>query len=110
MVPCGCTAAYENSPWSEQFTNIIEDCTAVAEVENQSVKVYPNPTQGRVTIEAENIRHLSIYNIIGEKVFESAVSGDTFEYDFSGWKAGLYLIRVEDGRGNQSRLTLLMNP
>lgn len=110
VVPCGCTAAYENSPWSEQFTNIIEDCTAVAEVENQSVKVYPNPTQGRVTIEAENIRHLSIYNIIGEKVFESAASGDTFEYDFSGWKAGLYLIRVEDGRGNQSRLTLLMNP
>ena len=110
MVPCGCVLVYENSAWHEQFTNIIEDCTAVAELESQSAKVYPNPTQGRVTIEAENIRHLSIYNIIGEKVFESAVSGDTFEYDFRGWKAGLYVIRMEDGRGNQSRLTLLMNP
>ena len=110
MVPCGCVSVYENSAWHEQFTNIIEDCTAVAELESQSAKVYPNPTQGRVTIEAENIRYLSIYNLIGEKVFESAVCGDTFEYDFSGREAGLYLIWMEDDRGNQSRLTLLMNP
>ncbi len=44
MVPCGCVSVYENSAWHEQFTNIIEDCTAVAELESQSAKVYPNPT------------------------------------------------------------------
>lgn len=95
MVPCGCVSVYENSAWHEQFTNIIEDCTAVAELESQSAKVYPNPTQGRVTIEAENIRYLSIYNLIGEKVFESVAHGDAFSYDFSGFEKGLYLIRIE---------------
>lgn len=110
VVPCGYVSVYENSPWSEHFTNIIEDCTAVVEAERSWGRVYPNPTSGRVTIEAENIRYLSIYNLIGEKVFESAVCGDTFEYDFSGREAGLYLIWMEDDRGNQSRLTLLMNP
>lgn len=94
-VPCGCVSAYENSAWHEQFTNIIEDCTAVAEAENQSAKVYPNPTQGRVTIEAENIQHVAIFNLIGEKVFESVAHGDVFSYDFSGFEKGLYLIRIE---------------
>lgn len=95
MVPCGCVSVYENSAWHEQFTNIIEDCTAVAELESQSAKVYPNPTQGRVTIEAEDSRHISIYSLLGEKVFESAATGDVFNYDFSGLEKGLYLIRIE---------------
>ena len=95
MVPCGCVLVYENSAWHEQFTNIIEDCTAVAELESQSAKVYPNPTQGRVTIEAEDSRHISIYSLLGEKVFESAATGDVFNYDFSGLEKGLYLIRIE---------------
>jgi hypothetical protein len=94
-VPCGCVSAYENSAWHEQFTNIIEDCTAVTEAENQSAKVYPNPTQGSVTIEAENIQHVAIFNLIGEKVFESVARGDAFSYDFSGFEKGLYLIRIE---------------
>ena len=95
VVPCGCVSAYENSAWHEQFTNIIEDCTAVAEAENQSAKVYPNPTQGRVTIEAENIQHVAIFNLIGEKVFESVAHGDVVSQDFSGFEKGLYLIRIE---------------
>jgi len=95
VVPCGCVSTYENSAWHEQFTNIIEDCTAVAEAENQSAKVYPNPTQGRVTIEAENIQHVAIFNLIGEKVFESVAHGDVVSQDFSGFEKGLYLIRIE---------------
>ena len=95
VVPCGCVSAYENTAWHEQFTNIIEDCTAVAEAEDQSAKVYPNPTQGSVTIEAENIQHVAIFNLIGEKVFESVAHGDAVSCDFSGFEKGLYLIRIE---------------
>lgn len=95
VVPCGCVSAYENAAWHEQFTNIIEDCTAVAEAEDQSAKVYPNPTQGCVTIEAENIQHIAIFNLIGENVFESVTHCDAVSYDFSGFEKGLYLIRIE---------------
>ncbi|MBP5797372.1 MAG: leucine-rich repeat domain-containing protein [Bacteroidales bacterium] len=95
MVPCGCVSIYENSAWHEQFTNIIEDCTAVTEAEDQSAKVYPNPTQGRVTIEAEGIHHVSIYNALGQLVFDRAVDGDVVNQDFSGFEKGLYLIRIE---------------
>ena len=95
IVPCGCVSAYENSVWHEQFTAIYQDCETVSENQPHSPRVYPNPTQGRVTIEAENIHHVSIYNLLGVQVFGSAVSGAVFSYDFSGLKKGLYLIRIE---------------
>lgn len=108
MVPCGCVSVYENSAWHEQFTNIIEDCTAVAELESQSAKVYPNPTQGQVTIEAESIHHVSIYNILGEKVFESAAHSNVLDIDLSVFQNGLYLIKVKTDKGLLTHMVTLI--
>lgn len=94
-VPCGCIPAYENTAWYDQFTTIYQDCEAVSENQPQTTRVYPNPTQGQVTIEAESIHHVSIYNLLGEKVLESAASGDDYEVDLGGMEKGLYLIRIE---------------
>lgn len=94
VVPCGCVPAYENSDWHEQFSNIYQDCEAVSETEPIPARVFPNPTQGRVTIEAKRIHHISIYNALGQRVFESAVSGDAFEFDFGGLEKGLYVIQI----------------
>jgi len=56
-VPCGCVEAYQNSQWYDPiglngFYEFIEDCTGVFETDAVSTAVYPNPTQGKVTIEA----------------------------------------------------------
>ena len=69
--------------------------------ENNSVEVavYPNPTNGLLKIEAENIKHISISNILGQVVFDGKVGGDAFEYDFSVQKAGIYLVRIETASG-----------
>ena len=103
-VPCGCIEAYQNSAWYDPFGLVgfyefVEDCTAIAEVEPVVTAVYPNPTCGKVRIEAENIQNISIFNILGEKVFESSANGDVFEYDFSHQNAGVYLITVETAKG-----------
>ena len=104
MVPCGCVSVYENSDWSEQFTNIVDDCTAVSENGDNSISVYPNPTHGMVRIEAEGIINLCIFNILGEKVFESVASVDALEFDFSGYNSGVYLIRMETAKGVETKL------
>ena len=69
--------------------------------ENNSVEVavYPNPTNGFVNIDAENIKHITISNMLGQVVFDGKVGGDAFEYDFSGQKAGIYLVRIETASG-----------
>ena len=107
-VPCGCVSVYENSDWSEQFTNIIEDCVGVSENGENAISVYPNPIHGMVRIEAEGITNLCIFNLLGEKVFESVVNGDAFEFDFGSLEKGLYVIRIETAEGFSTKTVTVM--
>ena len=108
-VPFGCAATYQNSNWYDPlglngFYEFIEaEPQAVSEVENVISAVYPNPTKGMVKIEAEGIKNISIFNSLGQIIFENAVSGDAFEYDFSGDEAGVYFIKVETGKGVETK-------
>ena len=91
------------------FYEFIEaEFDAVSETEDVASAVYPNPTAGVVKIEAEDIRNICIYNISGQKVFESAANGNVFEYDFGKHKAGIYMIVVETTKGVETkRVTVL---
>ena len=108
-VPYGCAAAYQNSNWYDPlglngFYEFIEaEPQAVSEVENVISAVYPNPTKGIVKVEAENIKNISIFNTLGEIIFETSTNGDTFEYDFSRNEAGVYFIKVETGKGVETK-------
>jgi len=113
-VPYGCAEAYKNTAWYDPyglngFYEFIEaEPTAVPEAGNVVSAVYPNPTQGAVKIEAEDIRSIVIFNILGEKVHESAVTGDAFEYDFGQQKAGMYLIEIETAKGVETRRVMVL--
>lgn len=98
-VPCGCISAYENSEWHDYFTTIIDDCNSVPAFDEMLVTVYPNPTSGTIKIEAENIEAISIYNLLGEKLFETSASGNYYEYDFSSQKVGVYFVRIQTDIG-----------
>lgn len=80
-----------------------DDCTFDAVGENIGVKkvLYPNPTRGTIKMEAENIRNVAIYNDLGEIVFETETSGNTFEYDFRDKKSGLYIMKVRMSDGSE---------
>lgn len=107
-VPCECSDAYQTSDWYDPygwsgFWEFIEDCTSVAETNEVIAVVYPNPTDGMIKIEAENIRSISIFNILGEKVFESSANGNAFEYDLGQHETGIYLIKVETNKGIETK-------
>ena len=113
-VPYGCAVAYQNSNWYDPlglngFYLFIEDePTAISEGESFVTTVYPNPTYGRVKIEAENIKNISIFNSLGAKIIEIPVSGDAFEYDFGHQATGVYFIKVETTKGVETkRVTVL---
>ena len=115
-VPFGCAEAYQNSAWYDPiglngFYEFIEaEPSAVSEVDNVISAVYPNPTKGVVTIEAENIKNVSIFNSLGQLVETSqcGVCTSVFEYDFSGNEAGVYFIKVETINGvDTKRVTVI---
>ena len=42
---------------------------------------------------------ISIYNMLGEKLFEASASGNNFEYDFSPHETGVYIVRIQTKKG-----------
>ena len=73
--------------------------TSVGENEMIDASVYPNPTGGQMRIEAEDLKHISINNMLGQQIYEGEANGDVFEYDFGKHDAGVYLVRIESTNG-----------
>ena len=98
IIPCSTYQAYMGSEWHRYFTSIVEDCSGqlVSELDESRVKIYPNPTKGKVLIEAEGIERVSVYNVLGEKVLEAE---STSNIDLSSYGRGVYLIKVETREG-----------
>lgn len=76
---------------------------SVEEHSNIEANVYPNPTNGVVKIEAENIRQVSIFNMIGQMIYDGVTDGSEFVYDFGKHDAGLYLVNIRTNRGETVR-------
>ena len=76
--------------------------TGVEENEAQ-VKVYPNPTNNHVTIEAENMTEVSVYNTMGQCVLQKEIAGNQATIDLQYVCTGLYLLRVKTESGIVSK-------
>ncbi len=63
--------------------------------------LYPNPTNGNITVEAEGMQRLTVVNELGQVVYDAEVSSDTETLNMSPFGAGVYMIRIytENGMG-----------
>ena len=73
------------------------------DVNEFSVKasLYPNPTNGNVTIEAEGLQRLTVVNELGQVVYDAEVSSDNETLNMSQFGVGVFMIRIytENGMG-----------
>ena len=73
-----------------------------------AVSIGPNPTSGQVRIEADDIKHIGIFDVLGQCIYEANVDGNGFEYHFAGQEAGTYIIRIELASGVVTERVILM--
>ena len=67
-------------------------------VENgNEVRVYPNPANGMVRVEAQGMTHVAVFNTLGQCVLDQAFTGDVFEWH--GMAKGLFLMRIDTENG-----------
>lgn len=75
------------------------EITAVSENE-VNARLYPNPTTGNLTIEAEGMNHISVFNLMGQMVYDMDVDTDNMTLDMSQFNtAGMYLVRINTANG-----------
>ncbi len=72
--------------------------TDIEENTDKNIDVYPNPTNGLLNIEGQGTMHISVSNLLGQKLQETTAEGNTV-LDLSRFESGMYLVRIEGESG-----------
>ena len=73
-----------------------------------SVNLYPNPTSGLLTIEAENMTTVSIYNLVGQCLMESSAKDGAVSVDLNSLQSGVYMVKVSTSTGSVMQKVIKM--
>ena len=71
-------------------------------------KLYPNPTLGQLTIEAENMTSIGVYNLIGQCLVETTAKDGTVILDMNGLQNGVYMVKVNTKSGSVMQKVIKM--
>ena len=70
------------------------DLTSADEHLESSLKLYPNPSNGAISIELKGLQKIMVYNTLGQLLLIKEANGDHLQLDFSGFENSLYWLRV----------------
>ena len=95
----------------QQYGNLEpHECTDTVweDVDSESLTVYPNPVRDFVTISGENLSNISVFNALGQMVYDAPVSTQSITLDLGKYEAGVYMVRVAGENGVSVRRITVM--
>ena len=72
--------------------------TDIEENTDESIQVYPNPTNGLLTVSGDGMMHISVSNMLGQRLME-ATAESYATLDLTDYGQGIYLVRIETANG-----------
>ncbi len=95
----------ESTPaWAaEDQDYVYVSVTSVNEEEGGCCKVYPNPANSMVCVEAEGMEQVIIYNVMGQVVYQQHCSEDGIVISTSDLVSGIYTINVKTAQGTMTK-------
>ncbi len=103
LTPGAYTVTVKNDAPGCQTTypiNIINDCLAVDAADENSVRIYPNPTTDVITIEVENAE-IEIIDVNGKSILSSSVL-EKGTIDLSPLSKGIYMLKIKGTTTNKT--------
>jgi hypothetical protein len=89
---------------AKSFTVYVSPCTGIEQIQavtGNKLLVYPNPTQGKLTVETEKEGRLTVYNQLGELIFEQTVSAGKNNLYLSKTSNGIYFLKYSCSTGEK---------
>ena len=77
--------------------------TEVTENEAQTINLFPNPADQSVSIEAESMTQVTVYNMLGQLVYKAECDGNVKKINVSEWNEGIYMVKIQSGMGQLTR-------
>ena len=76
-------------------------------INNNSVSIYPIPTQNHVTIIVNEKSSLSIYNNLGKKISESIINSGTSKIELKNYSSGIYFFKITNKQGVDTKKVIV---
>lgn len=92
---------YDHLVMAKEYIGPIHITTGVSETPvPSSMRVYPNPTRGKFTVELPDAENgvVEVYNVLGRKILQYPIRRKKAELDVSAYPGGVYFIRTFQGR------------
>jgi hypothetical protein len=88
----------------------VSTCTSLNELDNALYSVFPNPSNGQVSVKNITIgSNLELINILGEVVFKDKMISDSKSFDFTKYAAGSYYLKLTTPEGKSTVKKLQFN-
>ena len=78
----------------------------VSDVKSRSFSIYPNPSVSELNItmnQADSKTNVTVYNILGKQILSQQLTGFTSKINISQWNVGVYLVKVTNDSGTQTK-------
>jgi len=76
-------------------------------------RIYPNPTQGILTVEPQDthsiLSEISVYTVLGEKIYTKEYNTSAaVRIDLSGHSSGIYILKATSGSSQEGEYVFLV--
>ena len=96
-IPCGCNTAMVTF-WVTPL-----DPTGISEDNTSIINVFPNPTTDFVTVEAEKLQQIALFDMTGRILHKISTQGNSQQLDLSGLPAGTYVVMLTTESGSKKQ-------
>ena len=106
----GCTSAPAN--WigdpNRFYLQVLYSLDGVNESEANNVNLFPNPTTNRFTIEGKGLSHVTVFNTVGQMVYDMDCQGESVDVNLNNVETGVYMVRITTDQGMVTkRITII---
>ncbi len=91
-------AVYDDCVGLFQDVAVHFDTEMIDEKHSLKATIYPNPSRGDFNVRCENMTKVTVYNVVGNKIMENEISGDS--YIIRGLESGVYFVDIQTDKGN----------
>ena len=90
------------------YLHVYFSTDAVNEQAENGISIYPNPTTSHFTVEGEGMNHVTVFNLVGQKVYEMECQGELVDINLGNAETGVYMVRISTANGEVTkRITVI---
>jgi hypothetical protein len=99
------SAVYALSCTESELTEGVEvkiDDVGINELQTDSYSIFPNPTNGNVTIEGKGLSSVEIYDIQGRSLAQYTNVNEKLQINVNSYENGIYFVRITSASGEMT--------